>query len=134
MSYSYHKIELAAKCTHPIVKYMSVLIEPTPLNPSSPLRNAHITSTSASRFGKLLAAMFPASCPKRFADCACSWLRGEPGVSNRPGVSSCLSMSLYGPCKKFRHDIKTDACAVYRVTRNCQRFFRLSRRSRARVG
>ena len=84
MSFSYHKIELAAKFTHPIIKYMSVLIDSTPLNPSSPLRNAYNMSTliSAGRFGKLLAAMLPASCSNRFADCACSWLRGEPSISN----------------------------------------------------
>ena len=41
--HSYHEIELAARHTHPIVKYMSVLIELTPLNASSPLQNVYIT-------------------------------------------------------------------------------------------
>ena len=75
-----------------------------------------------------------ASPPNRFGECARAWLCGEPGVSNRPGVSSCPSLFLYHAGTSRTVRVKTPHMLSLSRHPDRRRFFRLSRRSRARVG
>ena len=86
---------------------MSVLIEPTPSNPSSPLRNGHIMSTliSACRFGKLPAAMLPASSPIELRTAHAHDFAESRSFQTARVFHPAFLCFYIGPCEKFRHDI-----------------------------